>query len=96
MTTPFGRITRRDYGDYTIRGSVRELYDWAHRPGHHWPCSTLCHARRITATFDADGNLIDIDHPGTDDVDAHELAAWADDVRTWEADVLATCTTPPA
>jgi hypothetical protein len=63
----------------TVEASAYELYDWAHRPGASWPCSTLARLDSIRATFDR-GGLVGIDHPGADDVPGDEFNAWTSDV----------------
>lgn len=68
----------------TLFVSARDTYQWAHKPGASWPCSTLS-GRRFAVTFDRNG-LVDLTVDGkydVDDVDGHELAAIC-------ADLLAT------
>ena len=40
----------------TLWVSARDTYDWAHRSGNAWPCSTLS-GHRFCATFDSNGLL---------------------------------------
>ena len=47
--------------------SANDTYDWAHRIGKSWPCSTLS-GKRIFAEFD-DGDLVDITIDGKSDCD---------------------------
>ena len=60
--------------------SARDTYDWAHRPGSSWPCSTLAD-RRVFCAFDRSG-LVELAVDGNDapdDLDAHELNALTSD-----------------
>lgn len=63
----------------TLEASAYELTDWARRPGASWPCSALARLDSIRATFDSNG-LVDVDHPGADDVPGDEFSAWSSDV----------------
>ena len=60
--------------------SANETYEWAHRAGASWPCSTLSN-RRLFVEFDARGNLVDLTIDGRNDVDcdANELSALTSD-----------------
>ena len=60
--------------------SANGTYDWAHKIGASWPCSTLSN-RRVFAEFD-DGDLIDIviDGKSADNIDAHEFNAMIADL----------------
>jgi len=49
------------------------------RPGSRWLASVLA-GSDIDVTFDADGSLIDVEC--AEDVPAHELTAWSDDVKS--------------
>lgn len=63
--------------------SARDTYNWAHRSGELWPCSTLSD-NRVVVTFDTTG-LVDLAVNGRDagDIDSHELSALcADLIRT--------------
>ena len=54
--------------------SARDTYDWAHRAGASWPCSTLSD-KRLFVQFDSNG-LLDLSINGRDgDCDGHELSA---------------------
>ena len=54
--------------------SPRDTYEWAHKPGAHWPCSTLSN-RRVMAGFDSNG-LCEFTINGRDgDCDSHEFNA---------------------
>ncbi len=44
--------------DITLWLSKRDTYDWAHRAGASWPCSTIA-GKSLVAVFDKNG-LIDI------------------------------------
>ena len=64
----------------TLWLSARDTYDWAHKPGAAWPCSTLA-GHRLCATFD-DGDLVDLTINGrrdSKDIDGHEFSAMTDD-----------------
>ena len=55
--------------------SARETEDWATRPGHSWPCSTLA-GRRFFVHFDRHGLCdLTIDGRYDADCDVHELNA---------------------
>jgi len=79
--TAYGTLHRSEYGGERITGNGAQLWAWAHRAGSAWPGSSLCDARSVSATFGRNGDLEDIHHPGTPDLDAVEFSAWADDVR---------------
>ena len=55
--------------------SANDTYNWAHKIGASWPCSTLSN-RQVFAEFDG-GDLIDIaiDGKSDDNVDACEFNA---------------------
>ena len=61
---------------YTLWLSARDTYDWAHRVGHTWPCSTLSKNR---CRIDVDSNgLCDFSVNGKSDngeIDGCELDA---------------------
>ena len=59
--------------------SANETYDWAHKSGASWPCSTLSD-KRIFAKFD-NGDLVDIAINGKDgvEVDGNEFNAIIED-----------------
>lgn len=62
--------------------SARDTYDWAHKPGARWPCSTLSD-RSVFCAFDARGNLEDFainGGRGSQDCDSHELEAMLADL----------------
>lgn len=78
--TPYGSVFWfADMETVRISATHSQLYDWANRPGYSWPCSTLTDCTYVSATFNADG-LVDIDHPGTYELDANEFNAWSSDV----------------
>lgn len=81
ILTPYGRATLTPDGWLHVTAYPVELVGWAEREYRGWPCSRLaCATDDVFATFDADGNLIDVEHPGVSDVPAYELSAWAADV----------------
>ncbi len=76
--TDFGTVTMlRD--SCGIDATNGQLWDWARRPGDAWPCSELEDADTISAGFDTNG-LVELDHPGIDDVASDEFNAWSSDV----------------
>jgi len=60
---------------YTLWLSARDTYDWAHKPGARWPCSTLSDHRAMVQV-DTNG-LCDLTIDGKDegDIDGNELDA---------------------
>ena len=65
-------------GDCTIWLSARDTYEWAHRPGESWPCSTLS-GHRIMAEISHD-DLVDFTMDGKyGDCDGVELDAILED-----------------
>lgn len=67
----------------TLWVSARDTYDWAHRIGAAWPCSTLS-GKRFVATFDTNG-LLDLTVNGrypseSLDIDGNELSAICSDL----------------
>lgn len=74
----FGTVDVREHG-VSIDATGAQLYAWAHRSGAAWPCSVLADLDEIHAHFDAHG-LVDIDHPGVEDLPADEFNAWSSDV----------------
>lgn len=73
---------RAMHGDWGTKlwVSANETYEWAHRPGAAWPCSTLSN-RRLFVEFDAQGNLVDLAINGRSDADCdgNELSALTSD-----------------
>lgn len=82
--TPYGTIETSAH-ETIIKATRDQLFRWANRPGHRWPCSTLADAPGGWACFDMRGDLVDLS-PGwaSADLDGHELSAWESDVRAWE------------
>ena len=70
------RIQRNNQSGYVIWLSAHDTYEWAHRPGEYWPCSTLSNKRCM---IDVDSNgLCDMTVNGrdvTDDINGDELDA---------------------
>lgn len=71
----------------TIEADSAQLYDWAHRPGHLWPCSGLARIEdTLRVEFDSNG-LLDLTGDGYDpenedagaEIMSDELSAWASD-----------------
>lgn len=87
-TYPFGTVTITEHG-VSIAADQFNLYEWSHRPGAAWPCSTLDELASIVVAFDS-GGLLDLttstDDPTASedsagiDIDGAELSAWACDV----------------
>jgi hypothetical protein len=75
------RIKSDSYGT-TLWLSADDTYEWAHRPGASWPCSTLS-GKRLVVVFDASGNLVDMainGGRGEQDCDGNELNAITSDM----------------
>lgn len=67
-------------GKYTkIWLSANDTYNWTHRTGKSWPCSTLSDKRLFIELEDSD--LVDLIINGKNniDCDAHELNAMIED-----------------
>lgn len=80
-------MQRTDFGDVwvmpdhvAIAADNRQVYNWAHRPGACWPCSTLDDIDAIRVEFDSHGLLDLITPSGSGDIPADELNAWTSDV----------------
>lgn len=60
--------------------SAKDTYNWAHRVGSSWPCSTLS-GKRLCAIFD-DNGLVDLTINGRDagDINRTELSALCSDL----------------
>jgi hypothetical protein len=61
--------------------SENDTYNWAHRDGASWPCSTLS-GKRLFAEFDNHGNLVDMainGGRGDQECDGHEFNAITND-----------------
>lgn len=103
-STQYGTLTTDDLGcDCRIEATHDQLWDWAHRPGAHWPCSTLTHYHRVIVELADNGDLVDLAAylPGEKyaedeaDISGDELTAWIDDVLTLDPGALAnTCLCP--
>ena len=66
-----------------IWASPRDTYDWAHKCGAAWPCSTLSD-KRLFIEQDSRGDLVDLvinGGKGSQEVDGHELNAFIEDVE---------------
>lgn len=78
------RIQRNDFqstgtGYVKLWLSASDTYEWAHRPGASWPCSTLS-GKRLFAEFDSRGDLVDMAINGrSTDCDANEFNAITSD-----------------
>jgi len=65
---------------FNIWLSAGDTYDWAHKPGGAWPCSTF-NDRRVFAQFDTNG-LCDLTVNGRDapdDIDGNEFSVMVAD-----------------
>ena len=63
--------------------SRRDTYDWAHRPGKLWPCSTLSGKSLFVALENSGADIADILLDGREDtthLDWHELRCFLDDM----------------
>ena len=69
-------VKRTPSGGVMIKASARDTWNWAHRPGASWPCSSLS-GHKIMVELEKNGDLIDF--TGPEDCDAHELRAFTDD-----------------
>ena len=83
-----------DNGDnVVIWASQRDTYNWAHRSGASWPCSTLSD-KRFVAAFDTDG-LVEFTVNGSDsnlyEVDSAELSAICADLVGTKIDSTHPC-----
>ena len=71
-----------DNSGFALWLSAHDTYEWAHRPGAQWPCSTV-KGRRVAIFVDMTG-LVEFTVNGQDgvDIDEAELSAMmADFVR---------------
>lgn len=82
VATPYGNVLYRGR-DIIVHATENQAYEWAHRSGAAWPCSTLV---RITRNREwgvkvwlTTGDVVDVD-PADRDLDGTELDAWLDDV----------------
>ena len=69
--------TQRFGNTVKVWASARDTYDWAHKPGAAWPCSTLS-GHRFYAEFQG-GDLVDLTVDGSSDepdFDGHEFNAF--------------------
>jgi hypothetical protein len=61
---------------YTLWLSANDTYNWAHRPRHRWPCSTLSNKRlRIDVDNSGLSDLTVNGKPNLDNIDAIEFDA---------------------
>ena len=80
------RTTQDETGQTRLWLSADDTYEWAHRSGASWPCSTLS-GHRCYVEFEPSGDLVDMTIDGRggnalDDIDGHELTAAASDFLT--------------
>lgn len=78
--TDYGHVMIQAEG-VTIEADSSQLWEWANRPGHRWPCSELARLEGpLVAEFDSNG-LLDLTGDGGPDSDLSgaELSAWATD-----------------
>ncbi len=67
--------------------SAAETYQWAHKQGAKWPCSTL-EGRKLYAHFAENGDLLDVTidgrepDPNRGDIDGQEFNALMSDFLT--------------
>lgn len=89
-TKNIGYVVKTATSLYVV-ATGNELYDWSHRPGAIWPCSTLDDYDRVIAVLcSGNGDLVDLivyddiesrrplDSDDID-IDGNELTAWIDD-----------------
>jgi hypothetical protein len=65
----------------TLWLSKTDTFEWAHRPGVGWPCSTIAN-RSLVAVFDKIGDLVELSFNGgrgDQDCDSHEFNAIVSD-----------------
>ncbi len=83
--TVIGLVKVHDDGSHTITANADELYEWANRSGARWPCSSLSDLDLLVATFEHNGDLVDLQIAPPEmaryDVPIDEFNAWSDDVR---------------
>ena len=73
------RIEKSGQGYTQLWLSANNTYDWAHKSGAIWPCSTLS-GHRLYAQFDSYGDLIDMTIDGkSKDCPADEFNAITSD-----------------
>ena len=88
--TAFGTVLFDDDGTCSITAGHSELRAWANRPGAKWPGSDLAVLESITATFTANGDLVDLDQsPGPAELDEFGVDFSCDEFNAWSSDVLA-------
>ena len=76
------RAKQTEHGT-TVWLSAHDTYDWAHKPGAAWPCSTLS-GKCLVVVFEANGDLVDVTVNGQglsmmSDTDGHEFNACLSD-----------------
>lgn len=64
-----------EMGNCSIWLSARDTYDWAHRSGASWPCSTLSGHRMFACVMDDDLVGFSLDGRTGADVDGAEVDA---------------------
>ncbi len=84
--TPYGSVSITPNG-VRIDANQSQLYDWAHRPGASWPCSTLDDLESISAAFDANG-LVDLEQDPPYDYETGAGEIMGDELNAWSSDVL--------
>lgn len=57
--TPYGTVSAGADGA-EVSGTFAQLYGWATRPGHRWPCSELARLDTVSVSFDSRGDVVDI------------------------------------
>lgn len=75
------RTLHHESGALTIWLSANDTYDWAHKLGSAWPCSTLS-GNPVVASFGANGDLEDMvvnGGRGDQDIDGTEFNACMSD-----------------
>jgi hypothetical protein len=86
--TRYGTIRIDASGDVHLTATADELDAWATRPGKAWPCSELRLLPHLAATFDANGDLVDLAGDDGHDITNDEFSAWVCDVAEAALDLL--------
>jgi hypothetical protein len=86
IETAYGVVSTDDTST-EVSAEFAQLYAWATRPGLEWPASDLATLDSISATFDASGDMVDVQFAydgkppvGVADIDGAEIDAWSSDV----------------
>jgi hypothetical protein len=86
--TRYGTIRISASGYVHLTATADELDAWATCPGKVWLCSEIRLLPHLAATFDANGDLVDLDGDDGYDVTNDEFSAWVRDVAEAALDLL--------